>query len=190
MAGELSFVDNLISKMKLFENTQLSTLNEVTQSCTLNTGAEELVAHLHNNNIQTYLVTGGLKSIAAPYAKKLRMAGFCANTERWINRSHDAHQPDWIMTGELEPPIIDGAAKARYISAICHQQNVKPNQCMIIGDGANDIAMAKLAGLAVGFHPKSALTPHLHIANETSNHLFTLDLVNHVRSLHHQPLLS
>ena len=190
MAGEISFVSNLIAKMKLFENTQLSMLNEVTQSCTLNTGAEELITHLHNNHIQTYLVTGGLKSIAASYAKKLRMAGFCANTERWVNRSSDLHQPDWIMTGELEPPIIDSAAKARYLSTICKQQNINPSQCMIVGDGANDIAMAKLSGLAIGFHPKAALTPHLHIANETANHLFALDLINHVRSLHHLPLLS
>lgn len=181
MAGEISFADNLVTKMQLFKDTTAANLETAAAACSLNPGAEEFISALHQQGIPTYIVTGGLTTMAAAYAKKLNMTGFCANTPRWTNRSDDAHNPDWVMSGELEPPIVDGAAKAAYINGICSAQSLSSAACLVVGDGANDVEMARQAGLAVGFQPKVALTPHIHVANEASNHLLTLDMITAAR---------
>lgn len=183
MAGEISFVDNLVTKMRLFKDTSATGLATVTAACSLNPGAKEFVSALHQQGVLTYIVTGGLTTMAAAYAKKLNMEGFCANTPRWTNRSNDPHNPDWVMSGELEPPIVDGAAKARYIHSICTKQSLSPAECLVVGDGANDIAMAKQAGLAVGFQPKPALAAHVHVANEAADHRLTLDMITAAQQL-------
>lgn len=187
MAGEISFKNNLLTKMKMFQNTNKSMLEEVTASCTLNPGTKELCEMLHQAAVTTYLVTGGLKTMAASFAQVLGMAGFCANTEKWINRSVDPGHPDWVMSGDLVPPIIDGIEKARFVEDTTKKHQCSPNEALVVGDGANDVDMARIAGLAVGFFPKRALRPHIHVANETGHHLFLMDLIEHVRHLEDAP---
>ena len=187
MAGEISFKTNLLTKMKMFENTNKSMLEEVTAACTLSPGAKELCEMLHQASVTTYLVTGGLKTMAASFAQVLGMAGFCANTEKWINRSTDLDHPDWVMSGDLVPPIIDGMEKARFVEDTSKKHRCSPKDTLVVGDGANDIDMARIAGLAVGFSAKRSLRPHIHVANETGHHLFLIDLIEHVHHLEGTP---
>lgn len=37
------------------------------------------------------------------------------------------------------------------------EKNLKPEDCLTIGDGANDIPMLKKAGLGIGYRPKQAV---------------------------------
>lgn len=182
MAGEISFKENLIAKMKLFENTSQSALSAVAEACTFCPGAAELINTLHNEGLKSYLVTGGLKTLAASYAHKLNMHGFYANTASWTNRS-DNTNPDWVLTGELVPPIVDGEAKAKFVRSTCKNHDISCDRAIMVGDGANDVDMAQAVGCAVGFAPKYSLVPHLHVSNQTQDHQFLSDLMAHARHL-------
>jgi len=51
-------------------------------------------------------------------------------------------------------PIIDKPAKAEALSEWAKQLNLKLSQTIAVGDGANDLDMMEIAGLAVGFNAK------------------------------------
>lgn len=61
---------------------------------------------------------------------------------------------DGIVTGEVIPPIVDGAGKAERLAAIAAQEGLSLEQCIAVGDGANDLPMLRLAGLGIAFRAK------------------------------------
>ena len=54
------------------------------------------------------------------------------------------------MTGE----IVDGQVKARRLREIAEREGIGLEQCIAVGDGANDLPMIGLAGLGIAFHAK------------------------------------
>ena len=47
--------------------------------------------------------------------------------------------------------------KLSALHAFTEQLNLKPTQTLAVGDGANDLAMVKAAGLGVAYHAKPVL---------------------------------
>ena len=61
---------------------------------------------------------------------------------------------DGVVTGEIEPPIVDGARKAALLQEIAASEGLSLEQCIAVGDGANDLPMLRLAGLGIAFRAK------------------------------------
>jgi phosphoserine phosphatase len=62
-----------------------------------------------------------------------------------------------VLTGELEGPIIDRAAKAEALRDFAALESVTMEQTVAIGDGANDLDMIAAAGLGIAFNAKPAV---------------------------------
>ena len=62
-----------------------------------------------------------------------------------------------FLTGELEGPIIDRAAKATALREFAVIEGVTLEQTIAIGDGANDLDMISIAGLGIAFNAKPAV---------------------------------
>ena len=190
MQGGISFVPALKERMARFQGTKQGELEDIAASLELHSGSKELVKSLKENNIPCYLVTGGIKVMAVPVARKLGMEGVCANVAKWVKEptpQDSEKEYRWILSGEMEPPFIDGEAKAEYVQEICQERGLTPEDVMIVGDGANDYAMAELSGFAVGFHPKKILLPALNAVNYTDSHLWLKELIDHLHQKQKQP---
>ena len=61
---------------------------------------------------------------------------------------------DGVATGEVIPPIVDGAMKAQRLTEIAEAEGLSLEQCIAVGDGANDLPMLRLAGLGIAFRAK------------------------------------
>lgn len=183
MNGHISFVPALTEKMAQFQGIKEKTLECISSQLKLNTGIQEWILSLHNQGIPSYLVTGGLKSQAVPVAQKLGMQGICANSAEWNNVAASSDDPpQWELTGRLVGKIIDEEAKSQYLIDICKSLDIPQEHTLVVGDGANDRKMAQTSGFSVGFHPKSALIPHLDAVNRSGHHGWIADLLCYVQS--------
>ena len=60
-------------------------------------------------------------------------------------------------------PVLDRKAKASYLAHYCIIHNIDIREAATIGDGANDLAMLKAAGMGVAFAGKPILRDKISI---------------------------
>ena len=68
------------------------------------------------------------------------------------------------MVDQAWGDICDGAEKRRTLLEVSTLMGIAPEQCIAMGDGANDLPMMGVAGLAVAYHAKPAVREKAHVA--------------------------
>ena len=58
------------------------------------------------------------------------------------------------VTGRVTGDIIDGDRKAQLLRELAHQEGLRLEQVIAVGDGANDLPMLRIAGLGIAFRAK------------------------------------
>jgi phosphoserine phosphatase len=115
----------------------------------LNAGAEELLRTCKAAGLKTLLVTGGFAFFTDRMKQRL---GFD------FTRSNELEVADGRLTGRVTGPggseIIDAEGKAQAVRDACAQIGCPTDRSIVIGDGANDLKMLRLAGLSVAYRAK------------------------------------
>ena len=71
--------------------------------------------------------------------------------------SNELEVKDGVITGRVASAIVDGERKAQVLKDMAKVYQVRLEQTVAIGDGANDMLMLKAAGLGIAFRAKPAL---------------------------------
>jgi phosphoserine phosphatase len=58
------------------------------------------------------------------------------------------------MTGKVIGQVVDGKRKAALLEEIAATENIRLEQTVAVGDGANDLPMLGKAGLGIAFRAK------------------------------------
>ena len=148
MRGELDFEQSLRARVMLLKGLPASTLSDVASELVFTPGAKNLIATLQKLGHTVSVVSGGFSNVIAPMISSLGIMHFRANTLSVSNG---------VLTGELEGPIIDRAAKATALRDFAVMESVTMEQTVAIGDGANDLDMIAAAGLGIAFNAKPAV---------------------------------
>jgi phosphoserine phosphatase len=115
----------------------------------LNAGAEELLRACKAAGLKTLLVTGGFTFFTDRMKQRL---GFD------FTRSNELEVADGRLTGRVTGPgggeIIDAEGKAQAVRDACAQIGCPTDRSIVIGDGANDLKMLRLARLSVAYRAK------------------------------------
>jgi phosphoserine phosphatase len=111
---------------------------------TLTPGARALTATMRAHGGRCVLVSGGFTFFTGAVAA---MAGFDAHFGNSFLIQDDA------ITGVADP-ILGQEAKLATLKAEAAALGIALSEAMAVGDGANDLAMLKAAGLGVAFHAK------------------------------------
>ena len=148
MRGELDFEQSLRARVMLLKGLPASTLSDVASELVFTPGAKTLIATLQKLGHTVSVVSGGFSNVIAPMISSLGIMHFRANTLSVSNG---------VLTGELEGPIIDRAAKATALRDFAVMESVTMEQTVAIGDGANDLDMIAAAGLGIAFNAKPAV---------------------------------
>lgn len=146
MRGELNFEQSLTQRVKLLAGLDVNALQRVyDERLTLNPGAEKWLTGLKKANIPFALVSGGFNFFTDRLKQRLDLDFTRANA---LQIDHNK------LTGKVEGGIIGAQAKADFLLELCEQLQIKPNQVIAVGDGANDLLMMQQAGLSVAYHAK------------------------------------
>jgi len=146
MRGELDFAAALDARVALLKGLEESAIDRcLAERVRLSPGAETLVTTMRARGALTVLVSGGFTRFADPVGARL---GF----ERVIaNRLVIA---DGALTGAVEKPIVDSATKETTLLAAMAERGLTAEATLAVGDGANDLAMIRKAGLGVAYRAK------------------------------------
>ena len=145
MRGELDFAESLRARVLLLAGLPESVISQVQSEIVLTDGAKDLVNFLHSKGHSVSLVSGGFINIIQPLVNNLSIKHFKANS---------LEIKDGFLTGLLEGPIIDRAAKAAALQEFALASSVDMKNTVAIGDGANDLDMMAIAGISIAFNAK------------------------------------
>ena len=146
MRGELEFEAALRERVGMLKGLELSALEKTwAERVRLNPGAASLLATMRANGAHTMLVSGGFSFFTHKVAEA---AGFHA--ERGNTLLDDGAE----LTGEVGTPILGREAKLQALEEEAARLNIGMEECLAVGDGANDLAMIQKAGLGVAYHAK------------------------------------
>jgi len=145
MRGELDFQESFRRRVGLLKGLSESALQQVVERIPLTDGAERLVGTLRRLGYKTAILSGGFTFFGSVLQQRLGIDHLHANT---------LDVRDGVVTGEVLPPIVDGARKAEMLQVIAASEGLSLEQCIAVGDGANDLPMLRLAGLGIAFRAK------------------------------------
>lgn len=145
MNGEIDFADALRERVGLLRGLPLDALARTWEATALMSGAAELVATMRAHGAVTALVSGGFTYFTGRVAARLGFDEHRANT---------LLDDGAALTGRVGEPILDRAAKLDALRELAGARGLAMGECLAVGDGANDLAMIRAAGLGVAFHAK------------------------------------
>ena len=142
MNGEIDFTSSLQQRVGLIKGLSISEAQQIAGSLSLSRGAEETVSGVKRLGGIPIIVTGGFDILAHRAAYLLGIEYVCCNGFKL---------QDGYITG-IQNPIITGKSKAEKLLGLARWLGVNPNQCVSVGDGANDIEMMKATGLSIAYN--------------------------------------
>ncbi len=157
MNGEIDFAAALRERVGLLRGLSLDALEQTWAATALMSGAVELVATMRANGATTALVSGGFTYFTGRVAERL---GF------HVHRANTLLDDGTALTGEVGEPILDRAAKLDALQELAAGQGLDMADCLAVGDGANDLAMIRAAGLGVAFHAKPIVSAEAQVRIE------------------------
>lgn len=148
MRGELDFEESLRQRVAALAGLDESVLDDVARELDLTPGARTTIRTLKRLGFQCGVVSGGFTRVIEPLAAELKLDFVAAN---------ELEAVDGKLTGRVIGEVIDRAGKAAALHRFAGQTGIPLEQCVAVGDGANDIDMLSAAGLGVAFNAKPAL---------------------------------
>ena len=149
MRGELAFEPALRERMALLEGLPATAIETIIRDrISFAPGARTLVATMKAHGAFTAIVSGGFTAFTGHVAEAL---GF---------ESHEANRlviEYGRLTGRVAEPVLGQTAKVEALRRLTKKLGIAMDEVIAVGDGANDIAMLRLAGLGVAFHGKPAV---------------------------------
>ena len=146
MRGELDFGAALDARVALLKDLGADAIDRCrAERVRLMPGAQTLVRTMRARGATTILVSGGFTAFAEPVGAEL---GF----ERVIANRLEVEAGK--LTGTVTKPIVDSATKERTLREARLERGLPDEATLAVGDGANDLAMIRIAGLGVAYHAK------------------------------------
>jgi phosphoserine phosphatase len=154
MNGEILFEDALRERVALLAGVSRDDIARViSERLTYTPGGRQLVATMTANGARCALVSGGFTPFTSVVAKRL---GFHENQANELEFSEEK------LTGRLVGPILGASAKKQALLDL--SANIGGTEAALaVGDGANDLAMIKTAGLGVAFRAKPIVAEQVQV---------------------------
>jgi phosphoserine phosphatase len=113
-------------------------------------GAVETLQELKKMGYRTAMITGGLKNLANRAIRDLGIDHTFAACEYFFDPSSGR-----LVNWNLIPADYEG--KVDFMRLMMREYGITPQDCAFIGDGVNDIPLAKEVGMSIAFNGREEL---------------------------------
>ena len=151
MNDEIEYAESLRRRCALLEGVPEEDARAAFGAVEVRPGAAGVIADLREAGVYVAVLTGGFER---GVASALDRAGVGVDAVV-ANRLPVA---DGNLTGEVAGPLVKGT-KDDALEVLAAAVGEDLADTVAVGDGANDLPMLAVAGLAVGFDPKPAVAP-------------------------------
>lgn len=156
MRGEIEFQESLTRRVALLEGLDAGALQQVYDTrLQLSPGAEPMLAAMRESGLKTLLVSGGFTFFTERMQERLQLDYHHANVLEIDGGK---------LTGRVIGGIVDAEEKKRTVQRVCSDIGCTPQQTIVMGDGANDLAMMGVAGMSVAYRAKPVVRAQADIA--------------------------
>ncbi|WP_442782974.1 phosphoserine phosphatase SerB [Collimonas fungivorans] len=156
MRGELEFNESLTRRVALLQGLDATALQRVLdERLQLSPGAETMLTAVKAAGLKTLLVSGGFTFFTDHMKAALGLDYAHSNVLEIV---------DGKLTGKVLGGIVNAEEKKLTVERVCAGLNIAPSQAIVMGDGANDLAMMKIAGLSVAFRAKPVVRAQASVA--------------------------
>ncbi|MBN8811669.1 MULTISPECIES: phosphoserine phosphatase SerB [unclassified Sphingomonas] len=146
MRGELDFGAALDARVALLMGLSEGAIEQcLAERVKLMPGAKALVRTMRARGATCVLVSGGFTRFAEPVGAEIGFHRVIANR---------LGIADGALDGTVERPIVDSNTKLETLVAVRGELGLAAAETLAVGDGANDLAMIREAGLGVAYHAK------------------------------------
>ena len=165
MRGEITdFKDSLRQRVALLRGVTMADLERVySERLRINPGALELVRACQAAGLKTLLVSGGFTFFAHRVREQLGIDFVRANVLE-VRSSTNCGELTGRLVDQAWGDICDGAEKRRTLLEVASLLGIEPDECIAMGDGANDLPMMHASGLSVAYHAKPAVRTQAQVA--------------------------
>jgi phosphoserine phosphatase len=145
MMGELDFAASLRERVATLAGLSTDAFAEVRSRLTVTAGVRELIDAVHASGGRVGVVSGGFHEVLDPLGAELGL-------DFW--RANRFEVEDGRLTGRVAGDIVDALGKAEALKEWADASGIRESRTIAVGDGANDLEMMAIAGLAVAFNAK------------------------------------
>ncbi len=150
MRGELDFGEALAARVALLKGLDARVIDHChEQRVRITAGANALVRTMSAGGAYCLLVSGGFSRFADRVAADI---GFDAAISNRLTIDQGGR-----IAGTVAEPIVGPEGKRQALVEAAAARQIPIGETLAVGDGANDIAMLKAAGLGVAYHAKPAV---------------------------------
>ncbi|MEM7461895.1 MAG: phosphoserine phosphatase SerB [Pseudomonadota bacterium] len=155
MNGEIEFEPALRERVSLLKGLPNTVIGHVIENrIDLAAGGKQLVSTMRANGAYCALVSGGFTHFTGVIAE---MLGFDEHQANILVEENS------VLVGKVRDPILGRQAKAEAIATLSERLGIADLDFIAVGDGANDLAMLKLAGTGVALHAKPVVAAEAQV---------------------------
>ncbi len=148
MQGDLDFNSALRERVACLAGLPIETAMRLLDDVPLTPGVERMVRVLKALGLRIGLVSGGFTFFVDALKQRFGLDFAFANT---------LEVEGGRLTGLVKGLVVDADRKAQVVSDMAQVYGCRLDQCVAVGDGANDVGMLRLAGLGIAFRAKPRL---------------------------------
>ncbi|HEY9030994.1 MAG TPA: phosphoserine phosphatase SerB [Kangiella sp.] len=148
MRGELDFNQSLEQRVQQLKGLSVDAIKTVKRQLEFNPGVEAFCRYFIQQSGKIAIASGGFMPFAEELARRLPFSQLRANRLIYA---------DGALTGEVEYPIVNADVKTKSLLEWASVAGLKEQQCIAVGDGANDLKMLQQAGIGVAYKAKPTL---------------------------------
>lgn len=160
MEGKIDFFESLTQRVALLKGANEEKVLEICRNLPYTKGAKETISELHKMDYKVVCFSGGYESATIPAQYELGYDAQFANILHFKNGE---------MTGLVGGEMMFSDSKGKMLRRLQALLNIKEEDTLAVGDGANDLSMFKHAGMRAAFCAKPVLKEHANIIIENKD---------------------